>query len=247
MYTANIHYMTLTARHHKASHVITCAADTPRGLRDALETALNANADACDCMSKTLVNMTGAEIEVFADGAACDVWHVCRFNHYLLKGLEAVREVSTRFYVYTRSVWERLREMRHAGAIDADTDQADAGAIDADTDQDQDQADAGAIDADTDQDQDQDQADAAAIDANTDADADAGAIDEIDEGAREMRHDETGENRNADAAAIYLYWTGCFETTHRATPARYALRRTRAGHGRPVMGSLFERRRGAGV
>ena len=219
MYTANIHYMTLTARHHKASHVITCAADTPRGLRDALETALNANADACDCMSKTLVNMTGAEIEVFADGAACDVWHVCRFNHYLLKGLEAVREVSTRFYVYTRSVWERLREMRHAGAIDADTDQ----------------------------DQDQDQADAAAIDANTDADADAGAIDEIDEGAREMRHDETGENRNADAAAIYLYWTGCFETTHRATPARYAVRRTRAGHGRLAIGSLFERRRGAGV
>ena len=224
MYTANLYYMTLTARHHKASHVITCAADTLRGLRDALETALNANADACDDIERTCSGMTGAEIEVYADGAACDVWHVCRFNHYLLKGLEAVREVSTRFYVYTRSVWERLREMRHAGAIDADTDQ--------------DQADAAAIDADTDQ----DQADAAAID------ADAGAI---DEGPREMRHAETpsqmGENRNADAAAIYLHWTGCLETTHRATPARYAVRRTRAGHGRLAMGNLFERRRGAGV
>jgi hypothetical protein len=222
MYTANLYYMTLTARHHKASHVITCAADTLRGLRDALETALNANADACDCMNRTLVNMTGAEIEVYADGIPCAVWHVCRFNHYLLKGLEAVRTLSARFYVYARNVWERLREMRHAGAIDADTDQdqADAGAIDADTDQDQ--ADAGAIDADA-----------------------------IDEGAREMRHDETpsqmGENRNADAAAIYLHWAGCLETTHRATPARYAVRRTRAGHGRPVMGSLFERRRGAVV
>jgi hypothetical protein len=226
MYTANLYYMTLTARHHKASHVIPCAADTLRGLRDALETALNANADACDCMSKTLVNMTGAEIEVFADGIPCAVWHVCRFNHYLLKGLEVVRAVSARFYVYARNVWERLREMRHAGAIDADTDQ--------------DQADAGAIDADTDQ----DQADAGAIDADADADA-------IDEGAREMRHDETpsqmGENRNADAAAIYLHWAGCLETTHRATPARYAVRRTRAGHGRLAMGSLFERRRGAVV
>lgn len=218
MYTANLYYMTLTARHHKATHVITCAADTLRGLRDALETALNANADACDCMSKTLVNMTGAEIEVFADGIPCAVWHVCRFNHYLLKGLEAVRALSARFYVYARNVWERLREMRHAAAIDADTDQ--------------DQADAAAIDADTD----------------ADADADAGAI---DEGAREMRHAETpsqmGENRNADAAAIYLHWPGCLETTHRATPARYAVRRTRAGHGRLAMGSLFERRRGAGV
>ena len=207
MYTANIHYMTLTARHHKASHVIPCAADTLRGLRDAIETALNADDDACACMSKTLVNMTGAEIEVFADGIPCAVWHVCRFNHYLLKGLEAVREASARFYVYTRNVWERLREMRHAAAIDTDQDQ----------------------------DQDQDQADAAAI----------------DESPREMRHVETpsqmGENRNADAAAIYLHWTGCFETTHRATPARYALRRTRAGHGRLAMGSLFERRRGAVV
>lgn len=224
MYTANIYYMTLTARHHKASHVITCAADTLRGLRDALETALNADADACDCMNRTLVNMTGAEIEVFADGIPCAVWHVCRFNHYLLKGLEAVRALSARFYVYARNVWERLREMRHAAAIDADAD------------------------ADADTDQDQDQGDAAAIDANTDADADAGAI---DEGAREMRHDKTpsqmGENRNADAAAIYLHWAGCLETTHRATPARYAVRRTRAGHGRLAMGSLFERRRGAGV
>ena len=212
MYTANLYYMTLTARHHKASHVITCAADTLRGLRDALETALNANADACDCMNRTFVGMTGAEIEVFADGIPCAVWHVCRFNHYLLKGLEAMRAVSARFYVYARNVWERLREMRHAAAIDADTDQ--------------------------------DQADAAAIDADTVADA-------IDEGPREKRHAETpsqmGENRNADAAAIYLHWPGCLETTHRATPARYAVRRTRAGHGRPVMGSLFERRRGAGV
>lgn len=224
MYTANIYYMTLTARHHKASHVITCAADTLRGLRDALETALNADADACACacMDRTLVNMTGAEIEVFADGIPCAVWHVCRFNHYLLKGLEAVREASTRFYVYARNVWERLREIRRnlfACAIDANTD-ADA---------DQDQADAAAIDADADADQ--DQADAAAI----------------DEGPREMRHAEKGEKRNADAAAIYLHWAGCLETTHRATPARYAVRRTRAGHGRLAMGNLFERRRGAGV
>lgn len=226
MYTANIHYMTLTATHHKASHVIPCAADTLRGLRDAIETALNANDDACACMDKTLVGMTGAEIEVFADGVKLAVWHVCRFNHYLLKGLEAVREASKRFYVYTRNVWERLCEIRRsllacacADGAAIDTEQTNQG-TNADNHTD-DHADANADD-------------------HTDDHADGAAIDT-------KAPSQMGVKPHGNTNGLYLCGLRRAETTHRTAPAYHALRRTPSKDRRDTMGNLFERRRRNGL
>lgn len=112
MYRAELHYMTISKTHRKESHTLSIVRSSLRGLRDAIEHAINADDQARAALNAGLNGMTGAEIAIYADGTRRAFWRVCRFSHVALKGLQCLREASERLYVSCGNVFSRLAELK---------------------------------------------------------------------------------------------------------------------------------------